>query len=585
MRSPFSAREEISSTEKLLEVIRGEGATDAAAFASPPGGNLLREFLQHLPFFRKRPVVGIEIGADHLVLVKMLPLSPSRHKLLDHRLVPFPPNAPEGTSAFYEFLRSAVIDFSGSLKQVSLWTSLAPVHGGLRQIRIPGKAAKGELAHAVYWVARKELNFDEADTFFDFEVQGKIGEERDDKIWIMAYTAPREALKARQDLFAKSGLEPAGLTIAPFVVQNLFRSQWVPTAGITTFAALQLEQAASRLSIFFKDSLILTKVIDLGTDHLVPAEGPVAAEEAPLPEPVSPALKELTEAIAAVFQYYTGSGKGEPIQKLFVWGPVTPGKAFIDHLGRNLRVKPVTVDLLNPANPFLSRIRPPPSQAARARFTSALGLALSAGSRTPNLLCPFTAKATLAAAARLNRLLLGAFLSVLLILGGLCLWQDQVRQRKSAELARLQAELTQLAPVVTSDQITQLASQVIARQRLLKAKAEKYLSLAVLSELAALTPDTIRLLNLTADFGELPAATAGEAAPGQIKSISRSLVLEGIVEGDALSAETSLAHYLIRLGASPLFVDPTVHQSTLEISQEVGQILHFILRMGLGQGG
>jgi hypothetical protein len=63
------------------------------------------------------------------------------------------------------------------------------------------------------------------------------------------------------------------------------------------------------------------------------------------------------------------------------------------------------------------------------------------------------------------------------------------------------------------------------------------------------------------------------------------LVIEGIIDGDSLSTETALAHYLMRLGASPLFVDPAVHQSALEITQEVGEVLHFFLRMGLGHGG
>lgn len=590
MRSPFSTKVEISSTAKLLDVIRGEGAsasspTDPLAYPSPSGGELVRELLQHLPFFRKRLVVGIEIGPNYLALVKMLPLSPARHKLLDHRLVPFEPKSAVGSPSFYEFLRSVVLDFSGSLKQVSLWTSLSPSHGDLRQIRIPRKAARRELAHAVYWVARKEMKFDEAEVFFDFEVQGEVTDERDGKIWVMAYIAPRDAMKKVKELFAKSGLELAGLTIAPFIVQNLFRSQWVPTSSITTYADLQFGYDTSRISIFFKGNLILTKVSDVGTDQLVPSTDTDPADEEGLLEQISPALEKLTEEIETVFHYHCGPGKGEPIQKLFVSGPVIPGKALINHLSQNLGVRMVTVDLLNPANPFLSRVRPPPSRAERARYTPALGLALSANTRTPNMLCPFAAKARQAAVTRLNRVLLWAFGAVFFILGGLFLWQDHARNQKSAELTRLQEELAQLTPVANAGLVTELASKVKAQQRLLKSKAEKYLSLAVLSELSGLTPDTIRLLSITADFGGLPEAATRDLGGGQIKSLSRSLILEGIVEGDSLTAEASLAHYLMRLGASPLFVDPAVHQSALEISQEVGEVLHFFLRMGLGQGG
>ncbi len=590
MRWPFATKDEISSTAKLLDVIRGEDASVSSTSApliypSPSRGERVRELFQHLPLLRKRLVVGIAIGPDHLALVKMLPLSSTRNKLLDHRLVPFPQNSPVGSSSFSEFLRAVVIDFSGSLKQVSLWTSLPPSHGDLRQIRIPRKAASGELARTVYWVARKEMGFDEAEVFFDFEVQGEVAEAKDGKIWIMTYTAPRQAVREVKELFAKSGLELAGLTISPFIVQNLFRSDWVPTSGITTYADLLLGNDHSRLSIFHQGNLILTKVIDLGTDHLVPPADTDPADEESHLESIRPMLARYAGEIAAVIQYHCGQGKGEPIQKLFLSGSVIPGKALISGLSQHLGVKLMAVDLLNPANPFVSRLKPPPSRSERARYTPALGLALSANSRTPNILCPFAVKTRQTAVTRLNRVLLGAFAATFLVLGSLFLWQDQVHQQKRAELALLQQELAQFNPIADPGLVTDLAARLKAQQRALKGKAEKYLSLAVLSELSSITPETIRLLSITADFGGLPQAASKDFDSDRIKGLSRSLILEGIVEGDGLSAEATLAHYLMRLGASPLFVDPAVHQSALEISQEFGEVLHFFLRMGLGPGG
>ena len=219
----------------------------------------------------------------------------------------------------------------------------------------------------------------------------------------MAYTAPRDAVKERKELFAKSGLELAGVTIAPFVVQNLFRTQWVSTSGISTYADLQLGHSSSRISIFSKENLILTKVIDLGMDSLHLARMPLRLTKNVCWKKVGPALERLTAEIEEVFEYHCGPGKGEPIQKLFVSGPVNPGKAILNHLSEKLGVRIVTVDLLNPANPFLSRVRPPPSLAERSLYASALSLALSDNSRTPNLLCPFDEKEQTCRRARLNR--------------------------------------------------------------------------------------------------------------------------------------------------------------------------------------
>jgi len=590
MRPIFSTKDEISSTAKLLEVIRSKSPAEADlsetfVLASPSRGERIRGFLQHLPVFRKRLVVGIEVGSTHVDLVKVLPLSPSRHRLLDYRRIPVEPTMQLGSPPFCEFLRSVVLDFSGSLKRVSLWSSLSSTEGDLRQIRIPAKAAKGKLAQAVYWVARKELRFDEAETFFDFEVQGQVPPEADGKIWVMAYTAPRRAIKERKELFARSGLELAGLTIAPFVLQNLFRSHWVSTSGTLAYAVLQLGQRASRISVFWKENLILTKAIEIGTEQLAPAATSESEDDDRQLSMADPALAKLADEIEALFQYHCGPGKGDPIHKLFLAEPATLGKSLCNHLGQRLGVKIVALDLLNPANPHLSTVRPPQALAERALFTSAMGLALSSNAHTPNLVCPFAQKAQKAAMARLNRSLLWALVIIALSIGGLFIQQDHVRNQKRGELTQLQHEMARFNPVASSERLTAMASKVQVRQQTLKVKAEKYLSLAVLSELSALTPGSIRLLSIMADFGGLPDSAARNLGSAQIKSVSRSLVIEGIIEGDSLSAETALAHYLMRLGASPLFVDPAVHQSALEITQEVGEVLHFFLRMGLGHGG
>lgn len=585
MRRSFFPSDEISSTAKLLDVIRGEcssspGLSESSALPSPSRGQAVREFLQYLPLFRKRTDVGIEIGTSHLTMVKMVQLSPFRHKMLDYRSIPFEPVTPGGEPRFYEFLRSAVIEFCGSLKRTNLWSMLPAGPVELRQIRIPQKVARKELFNAIFWVAKKEMKFDEAVSLFDFEVQGKVVEESVGKIWVMAYTAPKEAVREISRIFAKSGLELAGLTVAPFAVQNLFRTQWVSTSGLSTYAGLQVGEVSSRISIFSHGNLILTKEIDTGTAHLYSDR----IEEEDSFEEEGPAVEELTRRVGEVFEYHSEHGKGKPIERLFVFGPVNPGKAVLNNIADNLGVETVTVDLLNPANPFLSSVRPPPSVAERSLYSSALSLALSDNSRTPNLLCTFEEKERRAAVALLNRSLVWIFATLCVILGAIFLWQERLWHQKTAELTLLRQALAQYTPLVDHGTVTQLVSKVKEQQRQLRGKADKYLGIAVLSELSALTPAPIRLIGVTAALGGISEGTAKDIGPGQSKGPSKSLVVDGLIQADSLTAEASLAHYLMKLGSSPMFLDPSIHVSARETYPGVGEVLHFILKMGLAQG-
>ena len=113
------------------------------------------------------------------------------------------------------------------------------------------------------------MNFDEKESLFDFEVQGDLIEDGIPKLRVMAYTAPRDAVKEVKELFSRSGLTLAGITDGAFAVQNLFRTNWVPTDDISTYANLYLSDAYSRIAIFFEGNLILTREIKTGVDSLI----------------------------------------------------------------------------------------------------------------------------------------------------------------------------------------------------------------------------------------------------------------------------------------------------------------------------
>ena len=646
MKTAFPTNDEISSTEKLLDVIRGEGSPSAglsenADIPIPPRIQRAQEFFKTLPFFRKHLTVGVEIGHTSLTFVKMVQLSESRLKLLDYKSVALKANMPKRTPEFCEFLRSAIMEFCGSPKNVKIWSSLSTAQVDIRQIRIP-KVAKKELFNAIFWTAKREMNFDEKESIFDFEIQGEVIEDGIAKMRVMAYTAPKSAVKEITDLFSRSGLTLAGVTSAPFGVQNLFRTHWLPVSDTRTYANLYLSDAYSRIAIFSRGNLILTREIKTGVDSLIISlvesfsdmrgelsieaagggeevapslddlenrldalehnweraramlfdhreQDPRAPQEEvgdPLPEDeivdlVRPAVQRLIRQIERTLEYYSRLAGSEPVEKLFISGEANFCGAIIEDMSQSLGIKAEIMDPLNPVQAPLTSVAPPASISERTLYTAALGLALSDNSRTPNLLFTFDDKEREASVARINRSIFVVFMSVALILVGFYLWQEYLSRQKNAEISKLNQELAQYSPAVDQNLVMQLASKVKSQEQVLKEKAKKVLGTAVVSELSTLTPANIKLSSIMVDLGGIPEAQTKDVTPGQIKSVSKTLVIDGIVQGESQTLDASLARYLMKLGASPIFINPTVHSSTLETYQEVGEVLHFILRIGL----
>ncbi len=645
MKTAFSTNDEISSTEKLLDVIRGEGSPSAGLSENcdipiPSRIQRAQEFFKTLPFFRKHLTVGVEIGHTSLILVKMVQLSESRCKLLDYKSVPFKPNTPKRSPEFCEFLRSAIMEFCGSPKNVKIWSSLSTAQVDVRQIRIP-KVAKKELFNAIFWTAKREMNFDEKESIFDFEIQGEVIEDGIAKMRVMAYTAPKSAVKEITDLFAKSGLTLAGVTGAPFGVQNLFRTHWLPVSDTRTYANLYLSDAYSRIAIFSRGNLILTREIKTGVDSLIISlvesfsdmrgdlsieaagggdvapslddlenrldalernweraramlfdhrdQDPRASQEEvgdPLQEDeivdlVRPAVQRLIRQIERTLEYYSRLAGSEPVEKLFISGAANFCGAIIEYMSQSLGIKAEIMDPLNPVQAPLTSVAPPASISARTLYTAALGFALSDNSRTPNLLFTFNDKEREAAVARINRSIFSVFMSVVLILVGFYLWQEYLSRQKNAEISALRLELAQYSPTLDQNLVMKLASKVKSQEQTLKEKAKESLGIAVVSELSVLTPANIKLSSIMVDLGGIPEVQTKDVTPGQIKSVSKTLVIDGIVQGETQTLDASLARYLMKLGASPMFINPTVHSSTLETYQEVGEVLHFILKINL----
>ena len=102
--------------------------------------------------------------------------------------------------------------------------------------------------------------------------------------------------------------------------------------------------------------------------------------------------------------------------------------------------------------------------------------------------------------------------------------------------------------------------QIKEKNLAIKNIGNDYYGVAVLGELTNLTPDNIRLLKISASLGGAP----GGAKPDQKENGKRTLMVDGVIRGNRLTLESSLAEYLMALKNSPLFDQPMINKRSIE---------------------
>lgn len=634
----MASNREISSTEKLLNVIRGK-AKAAPEEETPyrpvvPKKRKASPFSSLTPAFQRPATIGVDIGHQALQLVKVEETAVDQWRLVDFQRVPIPSTTARGTHEFTGFLKSELGKFCGPGKGLQIWNLMSSSKVDVRFIKIP-KVPRKQLENAIYWTAKRELNFEDMDTILDFEVQNDVVEQGIKKTSVMVYTVPRREVEAVVEMFNDAGYQLSGLAIAPFAIQNLFRTKWMPTYG-ETLASLYIGRDGARIDIYSRGSLILTRDIKTGMNSMVEAlvEGytdrkrPSARDlrwgAAPVDftitpsqayklimslDPDAPALTpddaghELSEEdifdmvrpaldrlVRQVERTFANLG-GEKVNRVYISGVVNAYRPLIHYIGEQLGIESGVMDPLDPSIPYLSGYTEPATASEKASLAVAVGLALSDNSRTPNLLFTYKEKEKVATVSRVNRVIL--FSMAAIIISGLTVfaWQERVASTKKATISDLNQQLSSLNLMVDTKLILQMAAKDREERRLKKEYGERYLGMAVLSELSALTPENVRFLKVKTSLGKpegkaapARAAEKGAAAAKQAEAAAKILEIDGIVMGERSMLEGYLSSYVLRLKGSPLVKEATVQKSVVEALQQnkaEGEVLHFVLNIKL----
>jgi len=595
-------KDEISSTEKLLDLIRKKddsppsSADKNSADAAPPPS---RRFFSDVIPIRKRITVGVDIGYNDLKLGMVNQISDKKFELLDFIKIRYPKGVNQNSPKFPDFLKAALKDFCGRGRNISIWSAISSAKVETRSLKIP-RVSKKQVDNAIYWTLKKDVAFDESEMIFDFEALGEIVEDGVNKIEVMAYVAPRQDVVQMRNLFAKIGFPLTGVSIIPFGIQNLLRTQIVESGG-GNICHLFIGRDWSRIVIYAGSNLSLSRGIKAGVKSMIEAvaqaiskaetregEQSINPSESSIfgiddesymldleqarriffqhitsddalrlgdtnriltPKDVfsmiQPALDRLIKQVERTLQHYNLHINPDRIERIYVSGSMSEYKLLLEYMREQLDI---SIDILDPFSPRLSYlgVAPLPEKASRKEaFAPAIGMALSRHTLTPNFIYTYKDKESAEKARRTNRIAAFAILIFVAFCYGLYAWGNAVIDGRKIQLARLKAEARAFQPQVNKELIVSLATQTKEKRSALKQLGDKYKGMAVINELTALTPPEIRLVRITANLGE--------AGPSKASGPKQMLSLEGVVLGDRLTFESLLAGYIVELKSSPLF--------------------------------
>jgi len=611
---------QINSTEKLLNLIRGEKQLfPAAPGAGPQASVKQRPSLKiNVNFSRlfkgKKPFqVGVDIGRNAVTMVKMTRTSDGKPLLADYRIVKFEDSLSRKSPEFINLFKSSVAAFAGSLDDCDIWSMMSAAEVNVFRLKIPIVPAN-QMENVIYWAAKKENPIDEKEAFFDYEVQGKISDQGIPKYAVMAYSAPRSEPEKAKNLFSSIGVRLAGLTIAPFATQNYFRTEWI-SAAEGAHACIYIGNDFSRIDIYRENDLVMTRGIKTSISSMMESideaiaeappdsredkerakallneiaadpekwmkEGGVNWAETGILEMTTPVLERLLRQIERTMEYYATSVGFEKVEKVYLSAVVS---VFFYPLLSYLKEQIGSVSEFFdpfPAGPIKASGNLT-SLAERALLIPAIGLALSDIKHTPNAIFTYVKKKQELARKRINRGVFSAFAAGLAVCLIVIFLQTGQAKQLNHQRGKLEKELLLYSPKLSKDKIAQMAQDMKLRNQHNQRYSQKYKGLALIGELSFLTPENVRLTQVRMALPASGAAGLKTGEAGKDAVSKETLVLQGVVLGSRSALEAQLAQYVMKLENSPMLQGVVLQKSSVANFGK-SEVLQFVINAKTG---
>ncbi|MBC2713345.1 MAG: pilus assembly protein PilM [Desulfosarcina sp.] len=620
----MARKHEISSTEKLLDLIRGNASSPSTTNETAPAAPSQKPALFNALTFQKSIGIGVEIGISDIKIAKISRISDKSFELLDYDIIAIEPAETFDTPSLAKALAGILSRFCTGLKRYEIWCCVASAAVETRCIRIP-KLPKKQIPNAVFWTFSKEVSFSDKEMLLDFRILGDVNENGMTKTQVMTFTIPIAETEALKRLFTRAGFPLTGISIVPFAIQNLLKTGIVQETGQDT-CCLFIGRDWSRITIYANGDLILSRGIKAGIHSMIDAiaeqyrkplqndsspalamedrdgESPdeqdahyaaaqddfyrflgadSATDAAILPEDgksidifqtILPAIKRLVKQVERTIAHFSMHFKRSGVSEILISGKVTASPAIISHIGSQLGVP---VNVLNPfpqPHPFTQKVTVPDFPAIKESFVPAIGIGLSSNDLTPNFLFTYRHRERRNRARQIRIGISAASIGFLALL--LCgfLWQENRIAAKSAEVARLTQKRDSFNVPLTQNLVMALYAKANQKRSLVTTLGQRYYSSAVMAEVSQLTPANIQLISLSADMGAPSEKSRKKTVP--------IMVIEGIVTGDQIRFETDLASYMLTMESSPLFKKPVMKNKRLQFLDD-RQVLRFSIQFEL----
>lgn len=610
---------DINSTEKLLNVIRGveqpsANPADAEITVSSPKRKTSKNSLGYSGLFsgRHHIKIGVDIGPEYINFAKMAKTSDGAPLLIDQKILKIDDDLKKDSAAFNNVLKSSLTAFAGSLADCDVWAMMNAAEVNVYHLKIP-RVPKKQLENAVYWTAKKENPIDEKDVIFDYEVQGEIIDQGIPKYAVMAYSTPRSEVAKVEELFGAVGVDLAGMTIAPFAIQNIFRTRWV-NVGENTFASLFIGNDFSRIDIYNKNNLVMTRGIKTGISSMMEAidesiaemtnhpktdkksfrkilyelsenpgttikdeEGRLWTERSVL-EMITPAMERLARQIDRTLEYYASSVGYEKVEKIYVSSVLNVFYVpILNYVSEQLSAASEFFDPLKGKDESVSGARLP--FAERASLVPVIGLSLSDRMHTPNALFTYVEKKKEAWNQTINRGIFATFAAALIICLMVLSFEVLNTNRLNDQRIKLEQELSLFKPILSKEKVDALAKGLRDRSQINKQYSAKYQGMALIGELSFLTPSNVRLISLKMSMPV--AAEPRQNKESAQKEKEEGVIIEGVVLGGGESLDALLSQYVLKLENSLLLHSVVVQKSSL-VNFKKKEILQFTIKAKIG---
>ncbi|MBF0487200.1 MAG: PilN domain-containing protein [Nitrospirae bacterium] len=596
-------KNDVDSTEKLLELIRGKrkGVQYDYKKGVHPVLSDVASYLKIGHLF-KSTVVGVDFGHNSLRLVRLT----DSLAMLDSKVVPIRYGIDIGTSEFVNFLKAELDSFCGSIKNKKIWFLMSAANVDVYFIRIP-KVPDNQIEQVVYTMAKREVAFNEKEFIFDYEISGEVVEQGKAKLSVMFYTARRKEVDAISSTFRRTGYPLYGITIAPFAIQNFFKTQWYATEGQSIVANIFVGNGYSRIDIFRDSRLVLTRDIKTGVSSIVEllaehlgsgmaedehtvtdevmrnilsnidsdigdfskSKAGIAIEQEELKEVVGPAVGRLAMQIERTFEHFTALLENKRIDLIYFSSVLHIEKYLTEELTKQIGIK---CEIFDP----LANIIGNKGFKERDYLLPVVAVALSNIDYTPNILQVKKDKNIEAKQNFVEKVVFTFFIAIMLCSVVFYGKQQHDIKKKQGILGGITQQLQQADHNFDKQSIIGMIDDVKRDKQKYSDYIKRYMGVAVINEISSLVPKGAYLTSCKINIG-----SSADNATGS-KLGEGSLMVDGMITGSSEAYDSVLANFMARISNSPMFSTVSVKKTSAESMEKV-PFQKFLIEVGLAK--